>query len=55
MFKHMINITKLEIKSTINVLIQINGEDQDMSSVEMELEFIGVDFRELTMVIKRML
>ena len=66
MFEHMMKITKLEIKSTINVLIQINGEDQDIILVEMELwylyameeymlEFTSVDFRELTMAIKRML
>ena len=66
MFGHMMNIKKLEIKSTIKVLIQINGEDQDMSLAEMELlylyamdghtlEFTSVDFRELTMVIKTML
>ena len=59
-------ITKLEIKSAINILIQINGEDQDMPVVEMELlylyameehklEFTSVGFRELTVVIKRML
>ena len=66
MFEHMIKTTKLEIKSTIKVLIQINGDDQDMSLVETELlylyameermlEFTSVDFRELTIVTKRML
>ena len=66
MFEHMTKITKLEIKSNMNVLIQINGENQDMSLVEIELwylyameghmlEFISVDFRELTIVIKKML
>ena len=66
MFEHMIKTTKLEIKSTIKVLIQINGDDQDMSLVETELlylyameermlEFTSVDFRELTTVTKRML
>ena len=66
MVEHMTKIMKLEMKSAINVLIQINGEDQDMPLVEMELlylyameehmlEFISVDFRELTMIIKTML
>ena len=34
MFEHMMKITKLEIKSTIKLLNQINGEDQDMLLVE---------------------
>ena len=66
MVEHMTKIMKLEIKSAINVLIQINGQDQDMPLVQMELlylyameehmlEFISVDFRELTMIIKKML
>ena len=36
----MMKIMKLEIKSAINVLIQINREDQDMSLVEMELWYL---------------
>ena len=40
MFKHMMKIMKLEIKSTINVPIQINREDKDMSLVEMELWYL---------------
>ena len=40
MFEHMMKNTKLEIKSTINVLIQINGEDQDISLVDLEMELL---------------
>ena len=35
MFKHMMKFMKLEIKCTINVLVQINEEDEGMSMVEM--------------------